>query len=362
MKRRSVIALIMAATMLAACSAPEERTETKPTDDTVVDTTVQTTQMIFPDVADEGTEQYEKFMEKIEELEAANPGALTYSIERRAYDDHVTYGFVLNVFYSDEIGDYTSYFLTDGEWAEASSGEISHSDYCYSRPYEDIVKLPCLMATRCLVHHESGDQRFTNCYSQEVDSVEDGMYFGKMIAVSEDGTTAYMLVGDPVSFDLDEMSGLSEGDPIGYSDFTVSSVYEDDDSDYIQINLDSDEYGDQMFISTYGDWSGDRMYLRDMSGSFCLGNAVLVRVPIASDCQIDDTYFYYWAESNYDTTLERSDTGVPFLDSYYYAYCVLKDDLEINNGWIFCDISALPMTIEGGELTSFTSSSSGAIG
>ena len=108
MKKRSVITIILAGAMLASCSVPDTPVDTKQSEGTVTsagtdetdDTTAQpqeASELPLPDRADEGEEQYLMFMDKIRELEQSAPGTFRYSIGRYAYEDHVTYGFTLNV-------------------------------------------------------------------------------------------------------------------------------------------------------------------------------------------------------------------------------------------------------------------------
>lgn len=313
--------------MTAGCSAEREpSSETEATTSaTTVNTTVDETEASYanrlPDLADEGSEQYEKFIAMATEMHEADPNA-TFSVRSDSDINSGELFYILSVYTEDQVIDYV---LIDGEWAEYR-GDVYHN-YEAVYPYEVFIDLPYI------TDHE--EFQYTPMFSGEllapssahlVDDIADGTWYGELIALSDYGSSALIKVGEPVSFDRDEILSLSEGDAVGYGEAVISSVNVDEEQVVIDMN---GLYTTELTTIPGGDPS--RLYMCDSEGNLYFDTMELVIVPISPDCEIN---------------------GEAFPDSLLWYQCSNDAALRRNNGWIECVNVVAPVVIENGEIVS----------
>lgn len=379
MKKRAFISIILAMTMIAGCAMNEmaeettvEETTTEATAETTTETSVAATPTPIPrpritvtptpmptptpapvppgDVITEGTEQYDMFMAKIDEIEASSPGQYEYqfAIEMNSC--------ILTVF---DGTDKIMYVITDGVISDYNE-DVKQYAYIPDTylSYEEIKLIPFLCDTRFSFDTLGEDAvDFNAPVTEVVENIPDGMYFGGLIGLSVDGTSAFIIAGTPISFDRDEMLALDEGDPIGYLDFTVEKIHSNSDYDYVQIDLSSESFNiGCLHLTNNNDADDSRLYLCEESNDWMLENAVIVQVPVSPSVELGGNYeIMLYGQEGYDPG-DREMTGNSLLDSSYWAY--ISDDENnynyssgTNNGWRDCCGGLEPVVIENGQIT-----------
>ena len=364
MKKRTMIALLTAASLLVSCSkeAPAETTtegtttEATTTEENTVESesseTTETTPTPSPtpeptpvptppgDIRSEGSNQYDMFMAKIDEIEASVPGQYGYqfSIDRNCC--------ILTVY---DGTTKVMYVISDGEIIEYVP-EVQH-DYSFDPylSYEDIRSIPFLCDTR-FSFDTLGEERveFNSPVTDVVDSVPDGMYFGSLVGLSSDGTSALIVAGTPISFDRDEILSLEIGDPIGFMDFTVADIQVNEEYDYVQIDLSSESYDiGNLHLTNNPYIDGSELYLCEDSRDWMLQDAVIVQVPVSPSVELGGNYEnMLYGPDGYEPE-DLVITGNALLDSGYWA---LLDPSYGSNGWISCSGGLEPVMIENGQI------------
>ena len=376
MKKKTIIALMTAVSLLASCSktAPAESTTEGTTEATTTEATeaaTETTAAATPtprvtvtptpmptstpeptppgDVLTEGSDQYDMFMTKIDEIEASAPGQYSYrfSIEMNSC--------ILTAFDGTE---QTMYVIKDGEMTEYIPERPNYYASDIFMSYEDIREFPFLTNTWTsfdTLGEESVE--FDTPVTSFVDSVPDGMYFGGLVGLSTDGTTALIIAATPISIDREEILALEEGDSIGYRDFTVEQIHYTEGSDYVQIDLSSESFNiGCLHLTNNNDADDSRLYLCEESNDWMLENAVIVQVPVSPSVELGGNYeIMLYGQEGYDPG-DQEMTGNSLLDSSYWAY--ISDDENnynyssgTNNGWRDCCGGLEPVVIENGQIT-----------
>lgn len=365
MKKKTMIALLTAASLLVSCSktAPTETTTegttteaTTAEETTAVSETSETTETTpapsptpeptpVPtppgDIRTEGPEQYDMFMAKIDEIEASAPGQYGYqfSVERNSC--------ILTAF---DGNDKIRFVITDGEMTEYVPEEEHSYVIDYYLSYEDIRSIPFLCDTRLSVD-TLGEERveFNSPVTDVVESVPDGIYFGSLVGFSSDGTSALVVAGTPISFDRDEILSLEVEAPIGFMDFTVADIIVNEEYDYVQIDLSSESYDiGNLHLTNNRDADNSRLYLCEESNAWMLEGCVIVQVPVSSSVELGGNYEnMLYGPDGYEPE-DPVITGNPLLDSGFWA---ALDPSYCSNGWLSCSGGLEPVVIENGQIT-----------
>ena len=297
MRFKRLTAIIACVSLIASCSKPGESENTTTVSSTVTETTGSTsviTESSSPEISAAPVDIYSAYMDKIDELEAAAPGMNTYSISAWYDPDKETNYYVLTVFNGDT---QVSYQLYDSEWGPNADQTIVYPEEdAFS--YEEIRRIPYLSSTEWMNHN--------GVHAEFTDMVDDGVYFGRLIGISEDASYAFIMLGAP--------SDLYTGEVISLNDL------DEEECDF----LAAEEWG--------------------------LDDPVMVTIPIAPHCVVTDDYPDYIFLDGYDT---RDTTGDPMIDSYFYYYLEQTGYfIPANNGWISAYSRCAPVVVSGGQITS----------
>lgn len=360
MKKRIMIALLMSATMLVSCSqaeveetVKEETTTTTTAEETTEETTEETAapaeseeQEPVADLITGGGDQYNTFMDKIDEIEAQDPGGYRYAFSIEYDNAQEGYFYTLAVIHGD---DNIKYVILDGEIEEYTEGEVNDFECESALYYEQIRQLPCLISTSGLTHYELSDG-IADYHAPTVDLDEpaDGTYFGQLVGVTENGSSLLMVIGTPVSFDRDEILALEVGDPIGYNDLTIEEIFVNEETGYVSVTL-----GDpRLILSACDEADPSRLYLCGDSDAWILEDAFIAEVPVSSSCVVESTAANFFDMSGYD---DMEPTGNPLMDSEY-AYAMGLNEWNPsryadNNGWVLPYGVIEPVEITNGEVT-----------
>lgn len=334
----TIISSALVLSMTAGCAEPEpsENPTTTTTNITIGDTDP------VADLGDEGAEQYEKFMEKATEINGSDPLAL-FTIRGEYDTDREDAFYVLSVYTEEEVTDYV---LIDGEW-EVYDGPVSHN-YESAYSYEEFINMPYITNYDYFMYNPMfSDGLLESVSARYVDGIDDGTWYGNLMAVSDDGSQALIMVGEPISFDRDEILGMDIGDAIGYGEATITNVTIDEDEDYTQVDIDFEDLS-WMELASLPNGDPDRLYMRDYSGTLYFEEMVLVVVPISPDCEA--TGYVGLSDEEYDDYSSEDPTGSAFLDSELWYQVSNSDSTRRNNGWITAWRDAEPVVIENGEI------------
>lgn len=202
-------------------------------------------------------------------------------------------------------------------------------------------------------------------YGDYVDSVEDGLYYGELCAVSEDGTQALISIGYPVTITREEYDALEIGDVItippyceGESETYLEVVDFFENGDYRRPVFDEDYYafGSNYSFDGNNEESDEPLMLYLPSYNPELYGVRCCFVPIASDCEVTDMLAPFFPENVVDGYTSWS-TDVPensmTTSFFWYALSEIeKPDTEPVDGWLPYRALAYPVVIENGEITS----------
>jgi hypothetical protein len=290
-------------------------------------------QEIEGDPMDADEDQYAIFMGKIDEIEAEFPGS-SYAIIGRSGD------YYMLIAASDSGVHF--YVIRNGEIMETES-DIDLEAVTLSS-YEGIRSMPYLGVSDPWYYH-----------SEYVDSLEDGIYYGSMYAMSEDGTSIYVVAGHAVTFDRSYMETFSEGDQITYIRNGVEWVNTIDHiSEYTDDNgtvhrtywLDDSD----LWISDDYDGNPDIMMLMSSSGNPCREYNYIVELPVSSSCVVTDTFHILVDLPEYE---DQVPTGNPLFDSYWWYVSYSNDmngSVTYTNGWYECHGLLYPIELRNGEV------------
>ena len=368
----SLLCLLSYAFSLGACSKVEETTVSEETSviETTVETTAETTRRSvvtpiprattattsettvnttptptpFPEPPEDDpynydVDCYDMFMEKIDSLEESDPGNYSYLISHEYIRSIQQSYWVLRIYHG---GDFTYLILVDGELLEvdlaAGSQYFNDSpDYYFS--YDEIRTVPFIydMLYDDYVINEEGT----------TDSIDDGMYFGSLIAISDDGRYGYFEIGTPILYDLDYVLSLEIGDEIGYEDITVTGFYTmDDGTQWPQLSV-SEPY----FSKSYYEYTG-KVCLCWSSDNPAIENSTIVRLPISEDCEVTDIFSWLTTEESVAEWEATDKTGITIMDSYFWYYYTSATGYGyFSNGWMVGHGLSYPCVITNGEVT-----------
>ena len=281
---------------------------------------------------------YDLFMESIDAFEESDPGnymfTITHDYIRSIQQSH----WVLRVYHG---GTYDYYIPGDDELVEVDLAEGNQyfndsPDYYFS--YDEIRSIPFI--------YDLHNDRLINDETTD-DTVEDGTYFGGLIAVSDDGRYGYFIIGTPILYDLDYVLSLEIGDEIGYEDITVTGFRTmEDGTQWPILNVD-----EPYFSYSYYGYTG-KVCLCRYSDCPVVENSMIVKLPIAEDAEITDRFSLLTSEESVTEWEAADKTGISILDSYFwYYYTTASENGYFSNGWMVGHGLSYPCVINNGEVT-----------
>lgn len=308
----------------------------------------------FADFCDSSTSaQFEMFMNKIDEIEAAAPGEFKYNITAVRDREYDRYFFILSSYQGMNRKHYVIY---DGVLIDMADPPYYDSvSVANALDYESIKMLPFLVDTEIFKHTEVNENGVKKKQDTPiVSNIDDGDYYGEIIGFSQDGTKVLLKIGKPVIFTADEIEALKPGDPIGYKDFVIVDEKISYNEKYSLAKVKSESYPDcgECYVSRYyNSWTGDtnKAYLKqDMQ--YWVEDTVIVEMPLSEDCKVFNTAECF--ELDEDLPDDYYENGFHMKDSYLFQ--VLKDsDIKLpnDNGWYETVADTQSIIIENGEVT-----------
>ena len=291
----------------------------------------------FPDTCDSATEggistdsegDIGVFRSKIEDIENAHPGQYRYSITSVYDEDRDGRYFVLTCW---DNGEPSSLVIDSGRWMWFEDDGTHGIEEGSAVSYSQIMDMPFLFDTRFMLHSElEDDGTVSELPTEFADSIDDGVYSGRIIAVSDAGDKALLSISQTLTFDREEIEALNVGDPIGVADLRIGEDLSIPDDGYTKIALES-SYLTDVYLTTSPDDS-NVLCLTGADGAV-FGEPVIVEVYILPYCEESDNY-----DEIYDgTILEAELTGNTLVDSYFW-HCVDTQE-RYYDGWIMTDAS-----------------------
>ena len=352
MKKRTIISVVLMGALLMGCNSGDGTGETKGTAEESESSVQQTTETSEATETTETSEtdptriasvfnEYDVF-ENGEAYELLRDYAT--AIEKNYDGQSLKYGFfdhyqsgdhiwLLGV--SNGIDEYGFYASVNGEIKDVTE-ELG---YCMREtglfPYTQFMKLPCLI-----------NLEYVDELTDVTDTLEDGMYYGGILAVSEDAGKLVILTGDTVTFTPEEYENFKVGDVV-YKDISVTYIDADGN-----ITL-SDPF--MSIRENYFDPNSEDYLLMDISVPLKTNYRVAV-ISIDPDCSIIDNYGYlnldmegfdaYLSEHPDSTALERTN----------YWYLADRDDLTepLGDNWTYRPSMLLPVVIENNTVVEAT--------
>ncbi len=294
---------------------------------------------VIPDPVDTEADQYSIIMDGIDEIEGSEPGEFLYYVDRCYSSDIDSEYLVLSAVNGDIR---YKYCISDGEITLFDSSVVTDESILIRYfTYDEIKRFPLFP-----------EYMITERTGQFVDTLNDGTYFGVLLAVSEDGRYGLFYLGTPVGFDRTTVDSLQEGDEVGYEDLTVTSITENEGGRCIVLG---DGY--LYFNPNYESYTGTILLCSDDNIPITQDD-VMVILPISDTCTITDSYadlsgqesdiYIQWQ------TAER--TGDPFFDSFFWSYVTEERFSGIptatSMGWYDLRFTlSYPVVITDGEAT-----------
>ena len=324
-------------------TSEETETEETTTEETTEATTTETTASTEPKIS-LGTLRYEAYME--------------YAKTQSETADYLLYGFITDYNYSPlqydllvcdpQIGELTTYYYTDdGVWTVSSTESIEEDDYRIKNllSYDELIKLPCMFDNDDLY----GKFSYEN-------TIEDGVYYGSVIAISEDTTKAYVRIGEGIILTEEEFNSLEVGDKIqidenGYEYATVTAINDSDDA-YNRVELDCEWVWFDKGVYTANE--NDYILMTDSENPITINDRI-IEIPISPDCEVTDM-FGWLIEDGYEEDMnlfieeQGIDSALAKSTFWYYAH-TYQYRSEESNGWLPMWGLIYPAVIENGELT-----------
>ncbi len=298
-----------------------------PTDDLMIEGDISIADDCFPyryvpsgeiDLQAEDDNMLEMFRGKVSEIESEYPGIYSYSITSVYDADRGGYFYVLTA-WDRGTGAPWSMVISDGEWGWFDDDGTHGIDINCARSYEDIQSMPFLFDTKYLIHPELAESGMTNVPVSFVENTEDGLYSGRLIAINEDGSSALLLIGEPITFERSEIEALDSGDLIGLYDLRISDDLSVPEDDYTMITLDADDLTDLCLMDS--PFGHDTLCLSGEDG-ICIRDPYVVEVPLP-----------YYSDADIELGQHMDLTLVPG-----------------NNGWFLVDTPVSVLQICDGEV------------
>lgn len=281
------------------------------------------------------TDSYNVFMSFIDEYEKANPGTkYRFTADN---DERVDGPFWVLITYSSGKGNKAyccdgnkviDYEIEDWEMIEKPKKGLS---------YEAIKSIPTLFETGWDLRIET--------------SIEDGYYFGDIIAYSEDGKYLLFNYGKGSYIKIKDAKKLKTGDKVKFEG--SNEIYTVDKG---SSGLDS-SFDDEWF------YLGDDYLPEEMSEKYLMlmgpndnpeysdmGTALL---PISEDVEIIDKFDSYYSTWEIDGYREsHNKAGNPFLDSaYYIGNSFIEGEFALwSNGYTSGEAFLYPIVVKDGKI------------
>lgn len=303
------------------------------------------------DFSDVDSNQFNLFMDKIDEIEETYPGEFKFNITAAKEFRSDRKYFVLTA----TNGDESHYFMV-------FNGELIHTldipygvyfDYTMLRDYEDIKEMPFLIDTQRLSHMEVTVNGKEMVYDTPLaDSIEDGEYKGEIIGVSEDGTRAVFVIGKPVLFEYFPVQRLEEGEEIGFMDFVRG--HDEKELSFrspIPVSSPSAETDGKFTVSRYENHKGltyDAYLMCDYT--YWLDDVVIIELPLAEDCKV----FSLWEHTDHpdDIPADWDENGARMSDTFFFKEFSVKNEYFPNdNGWYSTEGDVHSVTVTDGVVT-----------
>jgi len=293
-----------------------------------------------------GTMRYSTYMSLCSELNDGNSDYLFGFAER--YKDKPN-EFDLLV-YDPDSNELTTYFCDNsGELSVLETERIDEGEEYMIKElltFDELSKYPCMIDSR----YSYGEEDF-------VSSLPDGYYFGRIVAVSNDGTRVLLSLGEGIVLSEEEYKDLKVGDKIKVDQdegeyATITEVIETDDSYDIKFDLD--------FL-----WFRQGTYLDDKSAYQLLSqsdlpvtiNDRLIYLDLASDCEVKDSFgwlMYEGYEEGMEKMIEEEGYTNPLQTSSFWYYNYISEyKIESSNDWTPMHGLIHPAVIENGEIVKF---------
>ena len=335
-----------------ATTEPEETTattveETEPTIEETEETVAPSDNNQFQvPYVDENNPTVKSFMllnQVIDELNAEDPkGELRYSFSSGYYPEaDCNWALLVGKEGEDE---FDTLIVVNGEVYD--EGMSSH--YAYM-PYDEIKKLPVFVEMYSPI----------NTKEIHIDSeIDDGTYYGSLLAFSLDGTKALVVLSDYITITEEEYDALQPGDHISIADddpeftawydLTVSNEY--DGETYTMF--DSNCWFSKME-------NGDYILTTD-SDCVVTYNDRYVFVDIAPDCLTYDTFVYLYqsyGEELPDLSVPQYVGGPNNFSNTFYFHEFTSDELDGSYnpnypGWSEAYSILEPVIVEDNTITS----------
>ena len=337
MKMKKTAALLLSLTLtmsvFAACdkekakeTEPSETTEEEITEETTAGetTTEETTETSESEILianlssyDDLTpdEAYEKYRAFASELEQKNNEAGFYY----GFYEHFQDGkriWILAV--SNGVDDFAYYTSVDGEMKDVSAEFSTHMPDKGVFPFKHFMKFPCIISVE---------------YNPEInefaESLDDGVYYGEILAASENADKMMVEVWKSVKVTPEEYSALKVGDLVyedEYGEIYVESI--DDDGTVILSNMD-------MWLKKDESPEGNGNYILTYCGIPVGEHCMLALLSVDPDCKIEDHNEWLYTElDGYDDYLKNNpDLTVVGKTVYWYGTSQEKFYFPLGNGW-----------------------------
>ena len=280
------------------------------------------------------TAQYEMFMRKIDEIEATAPGEYGYVI-KSVQDDVYKYHFFVLTAYSGIFK--KSYASLNGEMVEL---DIVPADYdistAFAVSYEVAKSLPFLLDTESLFHDQvtlEGVKK--DQLTPLVDSIEDGDYYGELLAVSDDGTRVLMKIGKPVVVSYSWANEQLQADEaLGFMDFVKSNVKPKvGDFNSIVVVSPSANSECEFYLKRY--YNNRRM--TDSAYLMCdfdhwVEDYVIVELPLAEACKVFNFGEYFEYKEDVPGWGEDGDT---MIRTQFFIQLKYDETVTRDSGWTY---------------------------
>ena len=281
-----------------------------------------------------GTQMYQEFKYKVMDIERSAPGQYTYSVTSVYNEAADGYFYVLTAWNGQE----PTSLVYDSSWAWFKDDGTCGIDIDNSISYDEFMDLPFLMDTRYLFHYELGEEGVASDIPTEyVRMIDNGVYSGRLVAVSEDGKSGLFCISPAITFDRRMVRFLSSGDPIGVYDLTIGEEIYSPEGDLTAITLESSCFNDLCLTPSPGD--SDVLCLTGSDG-ILLGEPVLIEMSFMSSCDVREDYDELYEGDGFE------DTGYAFLDSYFWHY-ISEGNASWNDGWIIVDAPVDSVYVRG---------------
>ncbi|MBO7450319.1 MAG: hypothetical protein J6U54_08095 [Clostridiales bacterium] len=365
MKMRTVVALLLMVSMLVGCGSTDKKSnvrhkEEEPseiTSESTEETTVETT--AAPTPTSEPTEKptptpYAVNVD-VDDLSMEEIRYLYRAFAEGLHKDEpdLKFGFmeitikgdlVWVLATSDGNGTYAEYACVDGKMTDITNPDHADSIDFYVTSFDNFMLLPCVTELNSYT------------YDEVVESIDDGTYYGDIMAISDDGNYMLILAGEPVSFTQEEYDHLEVGDVVYHNDYCDEDVYIESFNDNGFATLSESD----LWIAENSFTDDEHEYML-FSSSYnpVTVNAKVVVVGISPDCEIEDTYRNLLVEPDSDSEpegyaeyLEDLDDPTVLEKTVYWFYSSMHCDLSsLGNGWTDNRGLLYPIVIKNGEAT-----------